>query len=111
MNLPELKSPHAILIAALSVFAAGWLAMYWIVDSRVSAAEANAVALNGQQNDALLEIYKQLSEINGKLGEIGERTKQFDDLQEKIEKIEERTKRFDDLREKLEKIEPLSLTR
>ncbi len=87
MYLPEIKSPHAIRIAALSVFAAGWLALYWIVDSRVSAAEANTVALNGQQNDALLEIYKQLSEINGKLREIGERTKQLDDLREKIEKL------------------------
>ena len=94
MNLADLKSP--VVIPVLVVFAAGWLAiylkspvfipilavfvagglgMYWIVNNRVSAAEATTLALNGQQSTALQEITSQLTTLNKTLRQLEERTR------------------------------------
>ena len=98
MNLPAFKSHNAVFIAALLVFAVGWLALYGIMNSRVSAAEANAIALNGQQRGALQaldsqqsaalrEITSQLTTIARTLGQIEERTRQLDYLRDDLKQL------------------------
>ena len=100
MNLPAFKSHNAVFIAALMMFAVGWIALYWIMANRVSAAEANAIALNGQQSTALQaldsqqsaalqEITNQLIKITGTLGKIEERTQQLNYLRDDLKQIRE----------------------
>ena len=89
MNLADLKSP--VVIPILAVFVAGGLAMYWIVDNRVSAAEVTTLALNGQQSTTLQEITSQLSTLNRTLGQLEERTRSqsviLDNLRDEIKQL------------------------
>ena len=73
MTLADLKSP--VLLTLLGVFAVGWIALYTIMANRVSAAEAAAIALNGQQSTALQDINKHLVAMNGTLERLDERTR------------------------------------
>ena len=70
MQLADLKS--SVLLTLLTVFAAGGLALYFIMANRVTAAEATAITLNGQQSAALQEINNQLVTMNRTLGQIEE---------------------------------------
>ena len=97
MTFADIKSP--VLLMVLGIFAAGWIALYWIMANRVAAAEAAAITLNGQQSAALQAqdsrqsavlqgINKQLMDISGTLGEIKERSQNqsatLNDLREDI---------------------------
>ena len=89
MQLADLKS--SVLLTLLTVFAAGWLALYFIMANRVTAAEATAITLNGQQSTALQEINNQLATMNRTLGQIEERSRQqsiiLDDLRDEIRQL------------------------
>ena len=89
MQLADLKS--SVLLTLLTVFAAGWLALYFIMANRVAAAEATAITLNGQQSAALQEINNQLATMNRTLGQIEERSRQqsiiLDDLRDEIRQL------------------------
>ena len=85
MTLADLKAP--VLLAILGVFAAGWIALYWIMATRVAAAEANAIALNGQQSAALQSINHQLSTMNRTLGRLDQLPQQMDAIDEKLDRL------------------------
>ena len=100
MTFADIKSP--VLLMVLGIFAAGWIALYWIMANRVAAAEAAAITLNGQQSAALQAqdsrqsavlhgINKQLMDISGTLGEIKERSQNqsatLNDLREAIQHL------------------------
>ena len=100
MTFADVKSP--VLLTVLGIFAAGWIALYWIMANRVAAAEAAAITLNGQQSAALQAqdsrqsaalqgINKQLMDISGTLGEIKERSQHqsatLNDLREDIKQL------------------------
>ncbi len=90
MTWDDLKTP--VVLTILGFFAAGWLALYWITASRVSAAEAQSIALHGQQEGTLQGyeatiqlINQQLTNMNGTLGKIEERTQ---NLYHSLEKLD-----------------------
>ena len=96
MTFADLKSP--VLLTLLGVFAAGWIALYVIMANRISAAEAEAVALHGQQNETLksidthlMEIDSHLIDMSRTLGKIEERSQHQSEalkqLQESIQKL------------------------
>lgn len=96
MTFADLKSP--VLLTLLGVFAAGWIALYLIMANRISAAEAEAVELHGQQNETLksidthlMEIDSHLIDMSRTLGKIEERSQHQSEtlkqLQESIQKL------------------------
>ena len=96
MTFADLKSP--VLLTRLGVFAAGWIAPYLIPANRISAAEAEAVELHGQQNETLksidthlMEIDSHLIDMSRTLGKIEERSQHQSEtlkqLQESIQKL------------------------
>ena len=85
MPLADLKAP--VLLTILGVFAAGWIARYWIIATRVAAAEANAIALNGQQSAALQSINHQLSTMNRTLGRLEQLPQKMDAIDEKLDRL------------------------
>ena len=100
MTFADLKSP--VLLTLLGVFAAGWIALYLIMANRISAAEAEAVELHGQQGISiqamdrrqsaiLQDINSQLTTMSGTLGQIEERSQHQSEtlkqLQESIQKL------------------------
>lgn len=86
MTFADLKS--SVLLTLLGVFAAGWLALYWIMDGRVvsaqeqmTAARNDAIDLHGQQgteiqsqDEKIQDIQEQFAEINKTLGTLEERS-------------------------------------
>ena len=89
MTFADLKSP--VLFTILGAFAAGWVALYWIMASQVTAAEDTALEMHGQQESTLDGIQAQLGEMNEKLGRIdGTTTRnstQLDNIQEAIHRL------------------------
>ena len=100
MTFADVKSP--VLLTLWGIFAAGWIALYWIMANRVAAAEAATITLNGQQSAALQAqdsrqsaalqgINKQLTDISGTLGEIKERSQNqsatLNDLRQDIQQL------------------------
>lgn len=95
MTFADLKSP--VLLTLLGVFAAGWLALYWIMDDQIAdaqeqitAAQNNAIDLHGQQATELQAQGKKFAEISKTLGTLEERSKnQSDVLADQAETLKE----------------------
>lgn len=89
MKFAELKS--SMLLTLLSVFAVGWITLYWIMESRVTAAEATALEMHGQQKTSIDEVNQGLRDMGEMLGRIDERTKHqsetLNSLQKDIQKL------------------------
>lgn len=100
MTFADVKSP--VILTVLSIFATGWIALYWVMANRVSAAEAAAVELHGQQglsiqamdrrqSDVLQGINSTLATMNGTLEKLEERSlhqgKALDQIQKSIQKL------------------------
>ncbi len=85
MTLADMKS--SVLLTLLTVFAAGWLALYFIMANRVTAAEATAITLNGQQSAALQSINNQLSTMNRTLGRLEQLPQKMDAIDDKLDRL------------------------
>ena len=101
MTWDDLKTP--VVLTILGVFAVGWLALYGIMANRVSAAEAQSIALHGQQNETLkgidahlVEIDSHLIEMSRTLGKIEERSQHqsqtLNQLHQSIQSLEKTIK-------------------
>ena len=72
MTFADLKSP--VLLTLLGVFAAGWLALYWIMDDQVADAQNTTIALHGQQETKIQSQDETFAEISRTLGTLEERS-------------------------------------
>ncbi len=101
MTWDDLKTP--VVLTILGIFALGWLALYGIMANRVSAAEAQSIALHGQQgvsiqaldrrqSTILQDINTTLTTMNGTLEKLEERSQHqsqtLDQLQQSIQGLE-----------------------
>ena len=74
MTFADLKSP--LFLTLLGVFAAGWLALYWITADRVADAQHTTIALHGQQETKIQSHDETFAAINRTLGTLEERSEQ-----------------------------------
>ena len=82
MTLADLKSP--MLLTLLGVFAAGWIALYWIMADRVADAQHTAIALHGQQETKIQAHNETFTKISRTLGTLEERSEHQAKMLEEI---------------------------
>lgn len=83
MTFADLKS--SVLLTLLCVFGVGWIALYWIMADQVTAAEATALEMHGQQETTISALSQRLDTINETLGRIDERTTHHSKVLERLE--------------------------